>query len=256
MGRAEIRALIRAVRASMRTRRPSNWVAHPSRRRRRDPTRRLAGGSGVPTGRLALGSMRETVHGRAGAHGMGPRLRTQTDPSPTATLKGCGTGIWIPTGGGPLGVVAGGWLVQPAVAAARSTATASQRRPRGQQLPGSRCPRSTRLRRTSAAQHGGGSIASPRCEDGSPVTPPAPARFQFRRRPGAQSRQQSHKAIKVAPQRRSTALLHCGVRPGAGPVKGSSVVQAAALPCPAPTSAPGSKQLRPPGELGKLHRHE
>jgi hypothetical protein len=52
------------------------------------------------------------------------------------------------------------------------------------------------------------------------------------------------------------AALHGAVRCGAGPVKGSSVVQAA-LRMPAPTSARARfKQLRPPGELGERHRHE
>src|SRR5215207_7043873 len=97
---------------------------------------------------------------------MRPRLRTQADPSPAATLKGCGTGIWIPTEGSPLDVVAGGWPVQPTVAAARSTTTVSRRQPGSQLLLGSRCPGSTRRRRTSAGYHGGGSIAAPHCEDG------------------------------------------------------------------------------------------
>jgi hypothetical protein len=57
--------------------------------------------------------MRETVHGRAGEHGLGPRLRTQTDPAPAATLKGCGTAMRTPTEEAPPGVVAGAWLVHP-----------------------------------------------------------------------------------------------------------------------------------------------
>src|SRR5919108_705209 len=113
MGRAEIRARIRPVRASMRTRRPSNWVAQtepaPAARSHPSAGRRV----GVPTSRLAPGSMRETVHGRAAEHGFGPRLRTQTDPPPAATLKGCGTAMRTPTEEAPPGVVAGAWLVHP-----------------------------------------------------------------------------------------------------------------------------------------------
>jgi hypothetical protein len=164
MGRAEIRARIRPVRASMRIRRPSNWVAHtepaPTARSQPSAGRRV----GVPTSRLEPGSMRETVHGSAGEQGLGPRLRTQTNPAPTATLKGCGSAMRTPTEGGPLGVAAGGWPVQPAVAAARSTTTASQRQPRSPLASRFALPR---LDTTAASQrryHGGGSIPSSRCE--------------------------------------------------------------------------------------------
>jgi hypothetical protein len=70
--------------------------------------------------------MRATVHGAAGEHGLGPRLRTHTDAAPTATLKGCGTGMWTPTEGSSLGGVAGAWPLHSTGSAARST-TASQR---------------------------------------------------------------------------------------------------------------------------------
>jgi hypothetical protein len=168
MGRAEIRALIRPVPASIRIRRPSNWVAHtepaPTARSHPSAGRRV----GVPTSRFEPGSMRETVHGAAGEHGIGPRLRTQTDPAPAATLKGRGTGMCTPTEGGPPGVVARGWPVHPTGSAARSTTATSRRQPRSQLLPDSRCPGSTRRRRPSVGQPGGGSIPSSRREDDSP----------------------------------------------------------------------------------------
>ena len=82
--------------------------------------------------------MRATVHGRAGEHGIGPRLRTQTDPSPAITLKGCVTGMRTPTEGGPPGVAVGAWPVHPTVSAT-STTTASHRQPRGRSIPSSRC---------------------------------------------------------------------------------------------------------------------
>jgi hypothetical protein len=71
--------------------------------------------------------MRETVHGRAGEHGIGPRLRTQTEPSPAITLKGCVTGMRTPTEGGPPGVAVGAWPVHPTSAprARRPPATGS-----------------------------------------------------------------------------------------------------------------------------------
>jgi hypothetical protein len=197
MGRAEIRALIRPVRALIRTRCPSNWVAHtePAPTARSHPS--AGKGVGVPTSRLEPGSMRETVHGREGEHGIGPRLRTQTDPSPAATLKGCGTGMRTPTEGSPLGVVAGGWPVQPTATAARSLIAVSQRQPRSQLLAGARCPGSTRLRRASAGQHGGGSIASPVARMAPRVTPPALARFAVVQ---ASSADGEPCAVQVAPQ--------------------------------------------------------
>src|SRR5918995_5916583 len=132
-----MRALIRPVRASIRMRRPSNWVAQtepaPTARSHPSAGRRV----GVPTSRLERGSMRETVHGPDAEHGLGPRVRTQTDPAPAATLKGSGTAMRIPTEAAPPGAIVGAWPVQLTVAAARSATTASQGRTRTELLAGS-----------------------------------------------------------------------------------------------------------------------
>src|SRR5687767_13160288 len=86
MGRAEMRALIRPVRASIRINRPSApfGVTHTEP----DPTARFQGSTGkrvgFPTTRFDFGSMRQTA-------GAGWRVSAHTDPWPVATEKS-GTG--------------------------------------------------------------------------------------------------------------------------------------------------------------------
>jgi hypothetical protein len=83
MGRAEMRALIRPVRASMRISRPSAplGVTHTEPA----PTAMFQGSTGkrvgLPTMRLDLGSMRQTA-------AAGCRVSAHTNPSPVATEKG------------------------------------------------------------------------------------------------------------------------------------------------------------------------